>query len=322
MPNNSPAVSVIVPVYNTEKYLRRCLDSILAQTFTDWECLVIDDGSTDTSPAICDEYAAADTRFRVFHKANGGFCSARNVGLNVSHGRWIIFADSDDYYTSEEAFALMYEKASYESADVVLFDFLMESQNKTSRYNLPQWEEDYKTESLRKYISFPWTTAWTIFANKKTLQENNIKFEEDLTFCEDFLYGLKLTYSAKRVVHLSRALYCYNRMNESSCLHNITQKKILSEQKAYLLAVDFLNQEGSLLDYEKEISWRILKSTQEMLLDKSQHHDFVTFFPKIKDYILSCPFLNKKQKIMAYCLTHQNGWATRAIVDVRKLLKR
>lgn len=83
MPNNSPAVSVIVPVYNTEKYLRRCLDSILAQTFTDWECLVIDDGSTDTSPAICDEYAAADTRFRVFHKANGGFCSARNVGLEV-----------------------------------------------------------------------------------------------------------------------------------------------------------------------------------------------------------------------------------------------
>lgn len=83
MPNNSPAVSVIVPVYNTQKYLRRCLDSILAQTFTDWECLVIDDGSTDSSPAICDEYAAADTQFRVFHKANGGVSSARNVGLEV-----------------------------------------------------------------------------------------------------------------------------------------------------------------------------------------------------------------------------------------------
>ncbi len=83
MPHNSPTVSVIVPVYNTEKYLRRCLDSILAQTFTDWECLIIDDGSTDASPAICDEYAARDSRFRVFHKANGGVSSARNVGLDV-----------------------------------------------------------------------------------------------------------------------------------------------------------------------------------------------------------------------------------------------
>jgi glycosyltransferase involved in cell wall biosynthesis len=87
MPHNSPAVSVIVPVYNTGKYLRRCLDSILAQTFTDWECLVIDDGSTDASPAICDEYAAADTRFRVFHKQNEGVNSAKGIGDINSRAR-------------------------------------------------------------------------------------------------------------------------------------------------------------------------------------------------------------------------------------------
>lgn len=84
-----PKISVIVPVYNTEKYLHRCVDSILAQTFTDFELLLIDDGSTDSSGAICDEYAQKDSRVRVFHKENGGASSARNLGLDNATGEWI-----------------------------------------------------------------------------------------------------------------------------------------------------------------------------------------------------------------------------------------
>lgn len=90
-------ISVIVPVYNAEKYLRRCVGSILAQTFTDFELLLVDDGSTDASGAICDEYASADARVRVFHKPNGGVSSARNLGLDNARGEWIAFADADDY---------------------------------------------------------------------------------------------------------------------------------------------------------------------------------------------------------------------------------
>lgn len=90
-------ISVIVPVYNAETYLRRCVDSILAQTFTDFELLLVDDGSTDASGKICDEYASADARVRVFHKPNGGVSSARNLGLDNARGEWIAFADSDDY---------------------------------------------------------------------------------------------------------------------------------------------------------------------------------------------------------------------------------
>ena len=91
------AISVIVPVYNTEKYLHRCVDSILAQTFTDFELLLIDDGSTDSSGAICDEYAQKDSRVRVFHKENGGVSSARNLGLDKAKGKWVTFVDSDDW---------------------------------------------------------------------------------------------------------------------------------------------------------------------------------------------------------------------------------
>ena len=95
-------ISIIVPVYNTEKYLRCCIDSILVQTFADFELLLINDGSTDSSGTICEEYALEDRRVRVFHKENGGVSSARNVGLDNARGEWITFVDSDDYIEEKE----------------------------------------------------------------------------------------------------------------------------------------------------------------------------------------------------------------------------
>ena len=94
---SNPKISVIIPVYNAESTLRRCVDSVLAQTFTDFECLLINDGSKDKSGEICDEYAIRDSRVRVFHKENGGVSSARNVGLDNATGEWIAFVDSDDW---------------------------------------------------------------------------------------------------------------------------------------------------------------------------------------------------------------------------------
>jgi len=94
--SSTPIISIIVPVYNAEKYLRRCIDSIIAQTFTDWECLLVDDGSTDESPNICDEYATKDSRIKVFHKVNEGVSSARNIGIDNAKGRFVTFVDADD----------------------------------------------------------------------------------------------------------------------------------------------------------------------------------------------------------------------------------
>ena len=89
-------ISVIIPVYNTEERLKRCLDSVVAQTFKDFECIVVDDGSKDLSPQIIDEFAAKDSRFTAIHKPNGGVSSARNEGLKVAEGEWVVFLDSDD----------------------------------------------------------------------------------------------------------------------------------------------------------------------------------------------------------------------------------
>ena len=97
-----PTISVIVPVYNAEMYLHRCIDSVLAQTYQNFELLLIDDGSKDSSGTICDEYAAKDARVRVFHKEIGGVSSARNVGLDHAQDEWITFVDSDDYIEEKE----------------------------------------------------------------------------------------------------------------------------------------------------------------------------------------------------------------------------
>lgn len=112
-------ISVIVPVYNVEKYLPHCIDSILAQTFTDFEVLLIDDGSTDNSGKICDEYAVKDSRIRVFHKKNGGVSSARNLGLEEAKGDYVIFLDSDDYYTDKNCLNILYNEAIIHHLDIV-----------------------------------------------------------------------------------------------------------------------------------------------------------------------------------------------------------
>lgn len=119
MEANKPRLSIIVPVYNVEKYLDKCLSSILSQTFTDFELILIDDGSTDGSGEICDKYAETDERIRVFHKTNGGLSSARNLGIRVSHGDFIGFCDSDDWIQAD-MFSELMSAALNNHADIAI----------------------------------------------------------------------------------------------------------------------------------------------------------------------------------------------------------
>ena len=118
--NNVPKVSVIVPVYNSEKYLPETIDSILNQKFADFELILIDDGSKDSSGVICDSYAAKDSRVRVIHKENGGICSARNAGLKIARGEYLAFCDNDDKYLPN-LLEDNYELAKEYNADIVRF---------------------------------------------------------------------------------------------------------------------------------------------------------------------------------------------------------
>ena len=119
-----PIISIIVPVYKAEAYLHRCVDSLLIQTFTDFEILLIDDGSPDRSGAICDVYAAKDQRVRVFHKENGGVSDARQFGVDHALGEYIIHADPDDW-VDPTMLEELYRKACETDADIVIADFFV-----------------------------------------------------------------------------------------------------------------------------------------------------------------------------------------------------
>lgn len=122
----NPIISIIIPVYNAEKTLNRCVDSVLNQTFHDWELLLIDDGSKDRSMYLCDEYALKDKRIKVFHKKNGGVSSARNMGLDYARGEWITFVDSDDYICEN-----IFDLVSSHNEDLLIFNYVINNNGTT-----------------------------------------------------------------------------------------------------------------------------------------------------------------------------------------------
>lgn len=146
-----PKLSVIVPVYNTERYLRECIDSILAQTFTDFELILVDDGSTDGSGSICDEYADKDPRIQVIHQENVGATAARRKGVNQACGEYIAFVDSDDWI-SQNMYQDMMPKAETFGADMVLCDMVLEKQTGYAVVQSSRLSGFFAEEQLKRQI--------------------------------------------------------------------------------------------------------------------------------------------------------------------------
>lgn len=204
-----PRISVIVPVYNTEQYLHRCIDSILGQTFTDFELLLVDDGSKDNSGAICDEYAARDPRIRVFHKPNGGVSSARNVGLDNARGEWIAFIDSDDWV--EPSYLSVLIKLSANS-DLSICDFSLQGTKEV-------WSDKIETEFIDKkhlaefyiriYPNVQVTASWGKLFKLNLIRKGNISFDEDLPTLEDNLFVLDYLSQVKSISCTDKRLYNY-----------------------------------------------------------------------------------------------------------------
>lgn len=128
MPYEKPLISIIVPVYKVENYLQKCIDSILAQTFTDFELILVEDGSPDNCPALCDAAAEKDARVRVIHQKNGGLSAARNAGLDAAMGAWIGFVDSDDYI-APEMYEKLYRAVQEAGAELAICDFVRVDEN-------------------------------------------------------------------------------------------------------------------------------------------------------------------------------------------------
>lgn len=215
-------ISVIIPVYNVEKYIRKCLDSVVNQTYKNLEIIIVDDGSPDKCGSIIDEYADNDKRIKVIHKANGGLSAARNDALRIATGDWIAFVDSDDWCETD-----MYEKvickAEEENADIVIFNPF---RNYTDREEILQaFPYEFVTEdrdfihglqlsALTKHLtplSTKWSQGfpWDKLFKRSLIYDNNLIFDEGVKANEDVIFDIRAFQFAKKIAYVNETLYHY-----------------------------------------------------------------------------------------------------------------
>lgn len=231
-----PKVSIIMPVYNAETTVSRMLDSILSQTMSDWELLAIDDGSTDASSQILDEYAEQDMRIKVFHKTNEGVAMARQLGVDNAIGEYSIHADADDWL-DPDMLKDMYNKAKEEDVDVVISDFIQSLG--TSEKIVSQIPDSYMPKGVLKQIFHGgiFAALWNKLVRTSLYKKYNVQFFFGINYCEDVLCCVQILKNPiVKVSYLPKAYYHYV-INPMSISHRMTRKTYLGLQK-YLVKIE------------------------------------------------------------------------------------
>lgn len=252
----SPLVSIIVPVYKAEKLLPRCVESILSQSFTDWELILVNDGSPDDSGAICDQYAVQDFRIHVLHKANGGVSSARNLGLEHAIGQYVTFIDADDYVKSSFLERMM----SQAPADLIICGF----ENIGSDSFQPHAESitlQGNANALNKLIDIPYylDAPWCKLYRRQLIMDNKHHFDHGLCLSEDTLFCYEYL-SFCNIVHVvSDGLYVYDGLWGGDSKYVLTYDELNYASKRITGALDRLNEKFNTNIDTKYKCWHLSK---------------------------------------------------------------
>jgi len=221
-----PLISIIVPIYNVEPYLPRCIDSILAQTYSNFELILVDDGSPDDCGRICDSYATKDERIRVIHKANGGLSDARNAGLDIAEGELIGFVDSDDYI-HPEMYAVLYKNMTEARADLSLCDYRSISDPDGNIFDFDNKVEIYNnTEALAMLFTYycqVFVLAWNKLYRKEVFE--NFRYAKGKIHEDEFL-TYKILHQSKKIVFTHARLYYYYQSPNSIIRTGFNPKKL------------------------------------------------------------------------------------------------
>ncbi len=230
MNSSNPTISIIVPVYNTEQYLPKCLDSIAAQTFTDFEVLMIDDGSTDGSGEICDRYSQSDSRFIVIHQSNQGVSASRNNGLKQARGNYIAFVDSDDYVHPQmlELLYMAIRQGDYDFSTARYLSVNIDQEIEIERIIEPRFRKLSAEEIICNLFGksgedVQYMVCWNKLYNKCLLE--NIYFSA-FKVSEDLLFNIEVFSKVCQAIEVDSKLYYYTQRNTSAS-HSVSEKQII-----------------------------------------------------------------------------------------------
>lgn len=288
-----PAISIIVPIFNMEHLMRRCIDSLLAQTFTDYELLLIDDGSKDGSWSICQEYARKDARIGIYHKENGGLSDARNYGLSKAIGKYTIFADPDDW-VSPEGLDRLYATAEREQADMTMCDLYREDEY--SRHYVCQRPQSLQAEDVLKEL-FANIQGFTVnkLIRRDVYTRFGISYPKGIYGCEDqytmaaiLLHDIKIAYEPVAFYH-----YMYN--SASLTRHY--------DERTYEMDMHVLEMFRTLLDGNP---------TQQLAVTYQENAVFTRAFWNGRDYYSSAAF----QKRFAFFRNRVNSLEEMGVVKL------
>lgn len=241
--NKTIKVSVIVPVYKVEKYLNRCVKSIVKQTYTNLEIILVDDGSPDSCPEMCDEWAKKDSRIKVIHKKNGGLSDARNAGMEIITGEYVWFIDSDDYIELD-AVEHIVNNAIKNNSDVVVFGMKKDSGHSITKINIQfdllyRSNEEIKLKLLQRYYTNNNTLVYSVcnkFYNTNFIKDNSLFFDVKDIRCEDCWFNFKVFHIADIVSYIDKCYYCYFENTESIThdINNISYERWVNNRKRLL----------------------------------------------------------------------------------------
>ena len=226
-----PFVTVTVPVYNTLKYLRQCLDSLASQTLKELEVIIVDDGSTDNSGEICDEYAKKYSNFKVIHQDNGGLAAARQTGLENANGEYIIVCDSDDW-VEPDMYERLYNAAKETDADIAMCGFIAEYPDGRS---VPQqkWFQHLDYEGhMKELFQAKYNNSWIRLVRRSLFTENGIKYEKGINLGEDWFILYKLMLTHPKLTQIDAKLYHYRKeFGGASYTNQVSMKQIMRARR-------------------------------------------------------------------------------------------
>lgn len=249
---NTPLLSIIVPVYNVEKYIRNCLDSILAQDFTNYEVILVDDGSTDNSGMICDQYASDNSSFKCIHKPNGGLPSARKCGYKASQGEYVAFVDSDDWI-APDMYSKMCQALSDTQADIVLCDYtavMPDREELCTTHFLPGFYDKNRLETevypfmiysgtFYKYGIAP--NFWNKIFRRELLQSHLFQVPDDVVNGEDVLATYSCILEASSIYIINKSLYYYRSNADSLSRRTMPVTRLSENHKMFQTFLDVIN---------------------------------------------------------------------------------